>query len=76
MTVLSEDGAEWRSTAQFGPLRIEYVVTLDEFDGRPIPPSFVTDDIRWGLVARLPGDRTLWRRIELLQLLTTPEAAP
>jgi hypothetical protein len=76
MTVLSENGAEWRSTAQFGPLRIEYVVTPDEFDGRPVPPGFVTDDIFWALVAQLSGGRTLWRRIELLQPLTTPEAAP
>jgi hypothetical protein len=76
MTVLSENGAEWRSTAQFGPLRIGYVVTVDEFDGRPVPPGFITDDTVWSLVKRLPGDRTLWRRIEVLKSLTTPEAAP
>jgi hypothetical protein len=75
MTV-PENWAEWRSTAQFGPLRIEYVVTPDEFDGRPVPPGFVTDDIYWGQVAQLPGGRTRWRRIELLQQTTTQEAAP
>ena len=32
----------------------------------------LADDIYWALVARLPGGRTLWRRIAL----TTPEAAP
>ena len=36
----------------------------------------LADDIYWGLVKRLPGGRTLWRRIGLLQPLTTPEAAP
>jgi hypothetical protein len=74
MTV-PENGAEWRSTAQFGRLRIEYVVTVDEFDGRPVTPGFVTDDIHLGEVARLPGGRTRWRRIELCQQTTTEEAA-
>jgi hypothetical protein len=36
----------------------------------------LADDIYWALMARLPGGRTLSRRIELLQPLTTPEAAP
>jgi hypothetical protein len=76
MTVLSEHGTEWRSIDQFGPLLVECVVTVDEFDGRPVPPGFITDDTFWRLVKRLPGGRTRWRRIELLQPLTTPEAAP
>jgi hypothetical protein len=67
--------AEQRSTAQFGPLLVDYVVTLDEFDGRPVPPGFMADDF-WALVAPLPGGRTRWRRIRLLQKATAREAAP
>jgi hypothetical protein len=36
----------------------------------------LADGIHWALVAQLPGGRTLWRRIELHQPLTTPEATP
>ena len=76
MTVLSENGAEWRSTAQFGPLRIEYVVTTDDLDGTPVLPGLITDDIFWGVVARLPGGRTRWRRIELFPRIIGREATP
>jgi hypothetical protein len=76
MTRPPENGAEWGSTAQFGPLRVDYVVTLDDFDGMPVLPGFITDDIFWGLVSRLPRGRTRWRRIELFQQTTTQGAAP
>ncbi len=51
-------------TVAIGPLRIDYVVT-DDFDGTPVLPGFANDGIFWGLVARLSGGRTRWRRIWL-----------
>jgi hypothetical protein len=62
-----------RSTAEFGPLRVEYVVTVDDCDGTPVLPGFASDEIFWAAVATIPGGRTRWRRISLLRL---PEAAP
>jgi hypothetical protein len=57
-------------------IQIEHAITNDLPDGGPTVPGFADDDILWTRVAPLPGGRTLWRRIELLQPLTTPEAAP
>ena len=52
-------------TMAVGPLRVDYVVTVDDFDDTPVLPGFVTDEIFWALVARLSGGRTRWRRIYL-----------
>jgi hypothetical protein len=73
MSTPSDNRLKGRSAAQFGPLRVDYVVTVDDFDGTPVLPGFVTDEIFWGLVARLAGGRTRWRRISLLR---HQEAAP
>jgi hypothetical protein len=43
-------------------LRVDYVVTVDDFDGAPLLPGFVDDGIFWALVARLHEGRTQWRR--------------
>jgi hypothetical protein len=76
MRLPSEHMAGPGFTVEFGSLRISYVVTTDDFDGMPVLPGFFTDDIFWGVVARLPGGRTRWRRIELLQQTSIGEAAP
>jgi hypothetical protein len=76
MTMASDSAGERHTTVQFGPLRLDYVITLDEFDGTPILPGFATDEIFWGLVARLPGGRTLWRSVALVRQASIPEAAP
>jgi hypothetical protein len=53
------------TAALFGPLGVEYVITIDDFDGTPALPGFVNDETFWGLVARLPEGRTRRRRIYL-----------
>jgi hypothetical protein len=45
-------------------LRIDHVVTADDpLDGQPVLPGFADDGTYWACVTRLPGGRTLWRRI-------------
>ena len=43
---------------------IEYVDTGDMADGQPLPP-YIDDGVVWGVVRRLPNNRTRWRRIRL-----------
>jgi hypothetical protein len=74
MSTPSDNGLKDCYPAQFGPLRVDYVVTVDDFDGAPVLPGFVTDEIFWSLVARLDGGRTRWRRISLVQQTPFPEA--
>jgi hypothetical protein len=50
------------TAVQLGLLRVDYVVTVDDFDGAPLLPGFVDDGIFWALVARLHEGRTQWRR--------------
>jgi hypothetical protein len=57
-------------------VRIEHVVTENLADGRLTLPIGEADDTIWALATRLSDGRTQWRRIELLQKTTTPEAAP
>ena len=45
-------------------LIIELIDTADMYDGQPLPP-FIDDNVVWHLARRLPGARTLWRRIFL-----------
>jgi hypothetical protein len=47
---------------------IEYVETDDLEDGSPVVPGFVDDGIHWSRVARLPNERTRWRRISLAEI--------
>jgi hypothetical protein len=47
-------------------LVIEYAITVDMDNGRPLPPLIV-DGVVWRIVRRLPGSRTYWRRICLAQ---------
>ena len=46
---------------------IEHVETNDLEDGSPVVPGFVDDGIHWSRVARLPNERTRWRRISLAE---------
>jgi hypothetical protein len=50
---------------------IEYVDTGDMADGQPLPP-YVDDGVVWGVVRRLPDNRTRWRRIRLSLGLCQP----
>jgi hypothetical protein len=63
-------------TAEFGLLRLDYVLTVDDCDGAPVLPGFANDEIFWAVAAKLPGGRTRWRRISLLRQTTIPEAMP
>jgi hypothetical protein len=49
------------------PLRIDYAITEDDFDGAPVVPGFADDGIFWGCVGPLPGGKTRWRRVYLQQ---------
>jgi len=55
-------------------LCIERTTTADMDDGQSLPP-FIDDGIIWCRVCRLPGSRTLWRRIFLSASSVTPGAA-
>jgi hypothetical protein len=44
-------------------LVIEYTTTADMPDGQSLPPFIDKDGAVWGVVRRLPGARTRWRRI-------------
>jgi len=47
-------------------LAIEHAETVDDsLDGAPVIPGFTNDGIFWACVARLPGQRSRWRRIDL-----------
>jgi hypothetical protein len=50
-------------------LAVEYAVTADMEDGQPLPPLIV-DGIVWGVVRRLPGNRTRWRRLWLAEQIS------
>jgi hypothetical protein len=45
-------------------LIVEYSTTADMPDGQCLPP-YLEDNVVWHVVRRLPGARTLWRRIRL-----------
>jgi hypothetical protein len=47
-------------------LCIEHIATVDMDDGQSLPP-YIDDGIVWWRVCRLPGSRTLWRRIYLVR---------
>jgi hypothetical protein len=53
-----------RAAAAADILIVEYAETADMGDGQPLPP-FIDDNVVWHLARRLPGARTLWRRIFL-----------
>ena len=44
---------------------VEYADTADMPDGQPLPPYIDSDGAIWRVIRRLPGARTLWRRIRL-----------
>jgi hypothetical protein len=51
----SDEAQEQRVMAQFGPLRVEYFVTVDDFNGTPVLPGSVTDEIFGGSCHAAPG---------------------
>jgi len=64
----------YESANQVSALCIEHVATVDMDDGQSLPP-YIDDHIIWCRVRRLPGSRTLWRRLFVSSSSVTPGAA-
>jgi len=54
-------------------MRIDHIITSDMDDGQSLPP-LIEDGVVWHVVCRLPGARTLWRKISI-QITTPPSTA-
>jgi hypothetical protein len=65
----------YESANQVGQaLCIEHSITADMDDGQSLPP-YIDDGIIWWRVCRLPGNRTLWRRLFISSSSARPGAA-
>jgi len=64
MRYLSSDPDKIKNTECGNHLVIEHQITADMADNQPLPPLYEHDAI-WRVVRRLPGHKTLWRRISL-----------